>query len=103
MSLQERLSEDLKDAMRQRDETRRSTIRFIRAAVQNQEIDKREALNDDEIIGVLEAMAAGERLPFTFTLDDPSGNSFISFDMNVYTIPENDPRMNFNRYARTQE
>ena len=53
MSLQERLSEDLKDAMRQKDETRRSTIRFIRAAVQNQEIDKREALNDDEIIGVL--------------------------------------------------
>ena len=53
MSLQERLSEDLKDAMRQKDETRRSTIRFIRAAVQNQEIDKREALSDDEIIGVL--------------------------------------------------
>ncbi len=53
MSLQERLSEDLKDAMRQKDETRRSTIRFIRAAVQNQEIDKREALTDDEIIGVL--------------------------------------------------
>ena len=53
MSLQERLSEDLKDAMRQKDETRRSTIRFIRAAVQNQEIDKREALDDDEIIGVL--------------------------------------------------
>lgn len=42
--------------MRQKDETRRSTIRFIRAAVQNQEIEKREALSDDEIIGVLSRM-----------------------------------------------
>ena len=56
MSLQERLSEDLKDAMRQKDEIRRSTIRFIRAAVQNQEIDKRKALDDDEIIGVLSSL-----------------------------------------------
>ena len=53
MSLQERLSEDLKDAMRQKDEIRRTTIRFIRADVHNQEIEKGEALNDDEIIGVL--------------------------------------------------
>lgn len=42
--------------MRQKDETRRSTIRFIRAAVQNQEIDKRKALDDDEIIGVLSSL-----------------------------------------------
>ncbi len=56
MSLQERLSEDLKDAMRRKDEIRRSTIRFIRAAVQNQEIDKRRALDDDEIIGVLSSL-----------------------------------------------
>ena len=56
MSLQERLSEDLKDAMRQKDEIRRSTIRFVRAAIHNQEIDKGDALNDDEIIGVLSRM-----------------------------------------------
>ncbi len=56
MSLQERLSEDLKDAMRQKDEVRRSTIRFVRAAIHNQEIDKGDALNDDEIIGVLSRM-----------------------------------------------
>ena len=42
--------------MRRKDETRRSTIRFIRAAVQNQEIDKRKALDDDEIIGVLSSL-----------------------------------------------
>ncbi len=56
MSLQERLSEDLKDAMRQKDEIRRSTIRFVRAAIHNQEIDKGDALNDNEIIGVLSRM-----------------------------------------------
>ena len=42
--------------MRRKDETRRSTIRFIRAAVQNQEIDKRKALDDDEIVGVLSSL-----------------------------------------------
>ncbi len=42
--------------MRRKDEIRRSTIRFIRAAVQNQEIDKRKALDDDEIIGVLSSL-----------------------------------------------
>ena len=55
----------------------------------------------DEIIVTLRSMASGARVPFTLILDDPSGNSFISFDSSTYTIPENDPRMNFNRYPRT--
>lgn len=36
-------------------------------------------------------------------LNDPSGNSFISFDSTLYVSPESDPRMNFNRYPRTIE
>lgn len=37
MSLREQLDADLKDAMRARDETRKSTIRMIRAAIVNAE------------------------------------------------------------------
>ena len=57
MALQERLTEDLKTAMRQHDEVRRSTIRLIRSAVHYAEISQRENLDDDGIITVLSRMA----------------------------------------------
>ena len=56
MPLQERLAEDLKDAMRQRDELRRSTIRLIRADIQNEEISSRKSLDDAGITDILSRM-----------------------------------------------
>ena len=56
MPLQERLAEDLKTAMRQHDEVRRSIIRLIRSAIHNAEISQRETLDDDGIITVLSRM-----------------------------------------------
>ena len=53
MPLQERIVEDLKDAMRQRDDLRRSTLRLIRAAIQNEEIARRKSLDDAEVITIL--------------------------------------------------
>ncbi len=57
MALQERLSEDLKTAMRQHDDVRRSTIRLIRSAIHNVEISQKETLDDDGVIVVLSRMA----------------------------------------------
>ena len=57
MTLQERLMEDLKTAMRSRDETRRSVIRLIRSAVQSEEIGKRRSLDDAGVVEVLSRMA----------------------------------------------
>lgn len=56
MSIQERLSTDLITAMRERNEYRRSTIRFIRAAIQNEEKEKRRPLQDKDVITVLSRM-----------------------------------------------
>jgi len=56
MALTERLLEDLRNAMRQRDEVRRSTIRLVRAAIQNEEIAQRKPLDDPAIIRVLSSM-----------------------------------------------
>ncbi|PZC50429.1 MAG: hypothetical protein DK304_000961 [Chloroflexi bacterium] len=56
MSIQERLSTDLKTAMREKNEPRRSTIRFIRAAIQNEEKEKRRPLEDENVIIVLSRM-----------------------------------------------
>jgi uncharacterized protein len=53
MGLDEQLMADSKDAMRNRQEVRLSTIRMLRAAIGNDAIDKRRPLHDDEIIGVI--------------------------------------------------
>ncbi|MBI4340260.1 MAG: GatB/YqeY domain-containing protein [Chloroflexi bacterium] len=57
MPLQERLAEDLKDAMRKHDDLRRSTIRMIRSAVGYEEIERQRPLDDAGIINVLARMA----------------------------------------------
>jgi uncharacterized protein YqeY len=54
MAIAERLEADLKEALRARDSIRTSTIRLARAAIKNAEIDRRRALNDDEVVTVLQ-------------------------------------------------
>lgn len=55
MTLKERLNEDMKAAMKAKEEgkERLSVIRLARAAIKNTEIDKRHELSDDEVIEVL--------------------------------------------------
>jgi uncharacterized protein YqeY len=53
MGLKERLEEDLKNAMRERDELRRSVLRLVRSEVHNEEIALQKSLGDDGIIGIL--------------------------------------------------
>jgi len=53
MSLKESLSEDLKAAMKQRDQkTKVSVIRLLKAAIQYEEKEKRRELNEEEFIEV---------------------------------------------------
>ena len=53
MSLQERLQEDLRDAMRQKHELRRTILRMIRAAIQNEEIALQDELDDAGVLKIL--------------------------------------------------
>jgi Uncharacterized conserved protein len=46
MSLHDRLSEDLKTAMKSRDQLRMDVIRMIKAAVQNKEVELKQDLDD---------------------------------------------------------
>ena len=52
-SLVERLTADMKQAMRNRDAVLRDTIRYVLSVVKNAEIDKRSPLTPDEEIAVL--------------------------------------------------
>ena len=56
MSLEERLMDEMKQAMKSNDKARLSTIRMIRTAVKNKEIDLRNKLDDDEIMRVIQGM-----------------------------------------------
>jgi uncharacterized protein YqeY len=56
MGLEERLVEEMKQAMKSNDKARLSTIRMIRSAVKNKEIDQRKPLDDDSIFRVIQGM-----------------------------------------------
>lgn len=48
MSLKDQLAQDLKEAMKARDETRKATIRLLRAAINAAEIEKRSAFVESQ-------------------------------------------------------
>ena len=56
MSLKERITEDMKAAMRAKDTERLGTIRMITAAIKQREVDERITLDDTQVLAVLEKM-----------------------------------------------
>ncbi|QSO52642.1 GatB/YqeY domain-containing protein [Alicyclobacillus curvatus] len=54
MSLADQLSQDLKQAMKDKDKTRLSVVRMVRAAVKNKEIETGTPLTDDEVLTVFQ-------------------------------------------------
>jgi uncharacterized protein YqeY len=56
MGLEERLVEEMKQAMKSNDKAKLSTIRMIRSAVKNKEIELRKPLDDDGIFRVIQGM-----------------------------------------------
>jgi uncharacterized protein len=56
MTLRDRITEDMKTAMRAKDAERLGTIRFLLAAIKQREVDERIVLDDVQVIGVLDKM-----------------------------------------------
>jgi uncharacterized protein YqeY len=56
MSLKEKLSEDMKAAMRAKESEKLATIRLINAAIKQREVDERIELGDDQVLSVIEKM-----------------------------------------------
>jgi len=61
MSLRDRLTEEMKEAMKSRDDLRLSTIRLIRSAIKNREIELKRQFEDGEIIEVIASMIKQRR------------------------------------------
>ena len=49
MAISEQIQKDMVEAMRGREELRLSTLRMVKAAIKNKEIDKRAPLDDKEV------------------------------------------------------
>jgi len=56
MSLKERITEDMKSAMRSGDKERLATIRLIMAAIKQREVDERITLDDVQVLSAIEKM-----------------------------------------------
>jgi uncharacterized protein YqeY len=56
MSLKERITDDMKAAMRAKDSERLGTIRMITAAIKQREVDERITLDDAQVLAVVEKM-----------------------------------------------
>lgn len=61
MALRERLTEQMKDAMKAREELRLSVIRMIRSAVKNRDIELKRELNEQEIVEVIATLGKQRR------------------------------------------
>ena len=56
MTLKDRITEDMKAAMRAKESERLGTIRMITAAIKQREVDERIALDDVQVLSVIEKM-----------------------------------------------
>ena len=57
MTLKERITEDMKSAMRAGEKDRLATVRLILAGIKQREVDERITLDDAQVLAVLDKMA----------------------------------------------
>jgi hypothetical protein len=61
MTLKQRVTEDMKAAMRAKDAARLSAVRLLLAAMKQKEVDERVELTDADVLGIIEKMVKQRR------------------------------------------
>lgn len=61
MPLKDRITEDMKAAMRAKDQPRLSAVRLLLAAMKQKEVDERVELADADVLGIIEKMIKQRR------------------------------------------
>jgi uncharacterized protein YqeY len=61
MALKERITEDMKTAMRAAEKERLSTVRLLLAAIKQREVDERITLDDAQVLAVIDKMIKQRR------------------------------------------
>ena len=65
MSLKQKITEDMKTAMRAKDTARLSAIRLLLAAMKQREVDERIELSDADVLAIIDKMMKQRRDSFT--------------------------------------
>jgi hypothetical protein len=65
MALKERITEDMKTAMRAAEKERLGTVRLLLAAIKQREVDERITLDDTQVLAVIEKMIKQRREAIT--------------------------------------
>jgi len=61
MGLKDKITADMKDAMRAKDKVRLTTIRMLQAAIQRREVDERITLDDNGVLAIVEKIIKQSR------------------------------------------
>ena len=61
MGLRDRINDELKDAMRAGDTRRRDALRLLTAALKQKEVDERKALEDADVVAIIDKMVKQRR------------------------------------------
>ncbi len=61
MGLKDKITADMKDAMRAKDKVRLTTIRMLQAAIQRREVDDRVSLDDNGVLAIVEKIIKQSR------------------------------------------
>ena len=61
MTLKQRVTEDMKAAMRAKDPARLSAVRLLLAAMKQKEVDERVELSDADVLGIIDKMVKQRR------------------------------------------
>ena len=61
MTLQQRITEDMKNAMRAKDAVRLTTIRMLTAALKQKEVDERVVLTDTDVLAIVDKLVKQRR------------------------------------------
>ena len=76
---------DMQSAMREKDSTRLNAIRLLRAALQRREVDERETLNDEGVLGIIQKMIKQSRDAIT-QFESGQRNDLVENELSLILV-----------------
>ena len=76
---------DMQSAMREKDSTRLNAIRLLRAALQRREVDQRETLDDEGVLGIIQKMIKQSRDAIT-QFESGQRNDLVEKELSLILV-----------------
>ena len=85
MALKELIVTDMQSAMREKNSTRLNAIRLLRAALQRREVDERETLDDEGVLGIIQKMIKQSRDAIT-QFESGQRNDLVEKELSLILV-----------------